>query len=148
MKKLFFYILTFITLTSLTGEWHLLKKIPFTEIAAFTTDKLGNVYVVSENMLLQFDGNAQPVNHYSEKNLGRLAYVDAVNPLKLLAFYPDFAQINLLSSKLVLQSTIQLRGIGIEQPLLVCTSTIDNGIWIYDRQDFQLKKIDLNLQVF
>src|SRR5438045_238110 len=113
MKKIFFCYITFLFLTSLTGDWHLVKKIPFTEVAAFTTDKLGNVYVVSENMLLQFDNNGLPVNHYSEKNLGRLAYVDAVNPLKLLAFYPDFAQINLLSSKLVLQSTIQLRGIGI-----------------------------------
>src|SRR5260221_3284834 len=90
MKHLCLYFLTFLLLTSLTGDWHLIKKIPFTEVAAFTTDKLGNVYVVSENMLLQFDNNGLPVNHYSEKNLGRLAYVDAVNPLKLLAFYPNF----------------------------------------------------------
>jgi hypothetical protein len=148
MKRVTISCFLFLLLTSLTGDWHLLKKIPFTEVAAFTTDKLGNIYVVSENMLLQFDANGQPVNHYSEKNLGRLAYVDAVNPLKLLAFYPDFAQVNLLSSKLVLQSTILLRSMGIEQPLLVSTSAVDNGIWIYDRQDFQLKKIDLNLQVF
>ena len=71
----FFLIVLF---TSLTGDWHLIKKIPFTEVAAFTTDKLGNVYVVSENMLLQFDGNGLPVNHYSEKNLGRLASVSSV----------------------------------------------------------------------
>ena len=148
MKKISLFLFSFFFLTSFSGDWKLIKTIPFTEVASFTTDKLGNTYVVSENMLLQFDNNGQPVNHYSEKNLGRLAYVDATNPLKLLAFYPDFAQINLLSSKLVLQSTIQLRALGIEQPLLVSTSAVDNGIWIYDRQDFQLKKIDLNLQVF
>lgn len=147
MKKNFFYILTLFIFSSLTGDWTLVKKIPFTEITAFTTDNLGNVYVVSENLLLQFDNNGSPLNHYDEKNLGRLAYVDADNPLKLLAFYPDFAQINILNSKLALQSTIQLRGIGIEQPLLICNSKVDYGIWIYDRQDFKLKKIDLNLQV-
>src|SRR5258705_2836481 len=114
MKKIFLYVLTFLFLTSFTGDWQLVKKIPFTEISAFSTDKLGNAYVVSENLLLQFDNNGNPLNHYDEKNLGRLAYVDADNPLKLLAFYPDFAQINILSSKLVLQSTVQLRGIGIE----------------------------------
>ena len=148
MKKSFLYLLIFLLLTSLTGDWHLIKKIPFTEVAAFTTDKLGNAYVVSENMLLQFDNNGLPVNHYSEKNLGRLSSVDAVNPFKLLCFYPDYAQINILTSKLVLQSTIQLRGMGIEQPALICNSAVDYGIWIYDRQDFQLKKIDLNLQIF
>ena len=147
MKRTQFIAAIFLTLTSFTGGWQLVKKIPFTEISAFTTDNLGNAYVVSENLLLQFDNNGNPLNHYDEKNMGRLAHVDADNPLKLLAFYPDFAQINILSSKLVLQSTIQLRGLGIEQPLLICNSKIDYGIWVYDRQDFKLKKIDLNLQV-
>jgi hypothetical protein len=147
MKKTFIWLLAFLLFTSLTGDWQLVKKIPFTEIASFTTDNMGNAYVVSENLLLQFDSNGNPVNHYDEKNLGRLAYIDAENPLKLFAFYPDFAQINILSSKLILQSTIELRGMGIEQPLLICSSKVDYGIWIYDRQDFKLKKIDLNLLV-
>src|ERR1044072_302117 len=147
MKKPVFCILTFLLLTSLTGDWTLVKKIPFTEISSFTTDNMGNVYVVSENLLLQFDSNGKPLNHYDEKNLGRLSYVDADNPLKILAFYPDFAQINILNSQLVLQATVKLRGLGIEQPVLICNSRIDYGIWVYDRQDFKLKKIDLNLQV-
>jgi hypothetical protein len=147
MKKHFLYILIFFVFTSFSGDWTLVKQIPFTEITSFTTDNLGNAYVVSENILLQFDNNGKPVNHYDEKNLGRLARVDADNPLKILAFYPDFAQVNILNSQLALQSTIQLRGLGIEQPVLICNSKIDYGIWVYDHQDFKLKKIDLNLQV-
>lgn len=147
MRKPVLYILFFLIFTSLSGDWQLVKQIPFTEITSFTTDNMGNAYVVSENLLLQFDSNGKPLNHYDEKNLGRLARVDVDNPLKILAFYPDFAQINILSSKLVLQSTVQLRGVGIEQPVLICNSKIDYGIWVYDRQDFKLKKIDLNLQV-
>jgi len=147
MKKIFLYGFTFFFLTSFTSDWQPVKQIPFTEIASFTTDNLGNVYVVSENILLQFDNNGKPLNHYDEKNLGRLVRIDADNPLKLLVFYPDFAQINILNSQLALQSTIQLRAIGIEQPALICNSKIDYGIWVYDRQDFKLKKIDLNLQV-
>lgn len=132
---------------SLTGDWQLVKQIPFTEVTSFTTDNLGNTYVVSENLLMQFDNGGKPLNHYDEKNLGRLARLDADNPLKLLAFYPDFAQINILNSKLALQSTVQLRGLGIEEPLLICNSKVDYGIWVYDHRDFKLKKIDLNLQV-
>ena len=147
MKKLIFCIFIFFVLTSFSGDWHLVKQIPFTGITSFTTDNLGNVYVVNENLLLQFDNNGKPLNHYDEKNLGQLGYVDAGNPLKVLAFYPDFAQINILNSQLALQSTIELRGLGIEQPALICNSNVDYGIWVYDRQDFKLKKIDLNLQV-
>ena len=147
MKRTFIWFLVFTLFTSLTVDWQLVKQIPFTEIVSFTTDNMGNAYVVSENLLLQFDSNGKPLNHYDEKNLGRLARVDADNPLKILAFYPDFAQINILNSQLALQSTIQLRGLGIEQPVLICNSKIDYGIWVYDRQDFKLKKIDLNLQV-
>lgn len=147
MKKIFFSTFIFLILTSFTGNWQLVKQIPFTEITSFTTDNLGNAYVVSENLLLQFDNNGKPLNHYDEKNLGRLADVDADNPLKLLLFYRDFAQINILNSQLALQSTIQLRALGIEDPLLICNSKVDYGIWVYDRQDFKLKKIDLNLQV-
>src|SRR5436853_7636043 len=98
MKKKFFYILTFFILSSFASDWQPVKQIPFTEIASFTTDNLGNVYVVSENILLQFDNNGKPLNHYDEKNLGRLVRIDADNPLKLLVFYPDFAQINILNS--------------------------------------------------
>src|SRR5690349_1983817 len=108
MKKALLYFIFFFVLTSFTGDWQPVKQIPFTEITSFTTDNLGNAYVVSENLLLQFDNNGKPVNHYDEKTLGRLARVDADNPLKVLAFYPDFAQINILNSKLALQSTIQL----------------------------------------
>src|SRR5205085_9497634 len=122
IKKVFLYGFTFSFLTAFTSDWQPVKQIPFTEIASFTTDNLGNVYVVSENILLQFDNNGKPLNHYDEKNLGRLIRIDADNPLKLLVFYPDFAQINILNSQLALQSTIQLRGIGIEQPALICNS--------------------------
>src|SRR5205823_4484214 len=70
----------------------------------------------------------------------------ASNPMKLVLFYPDFAQINTLDTKLALQSTVNLRNIGIAQPTLACNSD-HLGYWVYDMQDFQLKKVDLNLQI-
>ena len=35
---------------------------------------------------------------------------------------------------------------GINQPLAACYSK-ENGYWVYDREDDQLKKVDINLQV-
>jgi hypothetical protein len=139
-------ILSLIFLSSFhPGDYTFLKSIPFAN-AAFTTDHLGNAYVIAENQLFRFDSNGKPEATYSENNLGALRFVDASNPMKILLFYPDFMQINILNSRLALQSTISLRPIGINQPGLICNSGID-GYWVFDRQDFQLKKIDLNLQV-
>ncbi len=126
-------------------EYMLIKAIPFSGVR-FTTDKLGNAYVIAENQLLEFDSKGNPLANYSEPNLGSLRMIDASNPLKLVLFYPDFAQINTLDTKLSLQSTVNLRNIGIIQPTLACNSN-HLGYWIYDMQDFQLKKIDLNLQI-
>ncbi|MCX6291476.1 MAG: hypothetical protein NT126_06895 [Bacteroidetes bacterium] len=126
-------------------DYVLVKSIPFSN-ASFTTDNLGNAYVIAENQLFQFDSQGKPKATYSEANLGMLRSVDASNPMKILLYYPDFAQINILNSKLALQSTINLRPIGITQPTLICNS-YNEGYWVFDLQDFQLKKIDLNLQV-
>lgn len=138
-------LLLILTSFSRTDNYKLIKSIPFQE-ATFTTDNLGNTYVIAGNQLLEFDGQGKPKYNYSERNLGMLRSVDASNPMKIVLYYPDFAQINILSSKLALQSTINLRPLGIMQPTLICNSG-NEGYWAFDLQDFQLKKIDLNLRV-
>lgn len=144
--KILFSITALLLFCSFTlEEYTLILSIPFSNVR-FTTDKLGNAYVIADNQLLQFNSKGQPLANYNEPNLGSLRTIDASNPMKLVLYYPDFAQINTLDTKLSLQSTVNLRNIGIIQPTLVCNSD-HLGYWIYDMQDFQLKKIDLNLQL-
>jgi hypothetical protein len=138
-------LLIFVLSSFSSDQYNLIKSIPFSG-AVLTTDNLGNAYVIVANQLLEFDPMGKPKANYSENNHGILRSVDASNPLKLLLFYPDFAQINILNNKLSLQSTVDLRPIGILLPTLICNSNND-GYWVFDQQDFQLKKIDLNLQV-
>ena len=123
----------------------LVNRIPFPGATFFTTDKLGNSFVVVENQLLQFDPVGKPLANFSLKSVGTLQFVDASNPMKILLFYPDFAQIIVLDAQLSLQSQIDLRSLRFFQPLTVCTSK-ENGYWIYDRHDDMLKKLDFNLQ--
>ncbi len=137
--------LLFLLFSFQADEYTLLKNIPFTG-ATFTTDNLGNAYVIVENQLLQFDAKGKPKASYSESNLGALRMLDVTNPLKILVYYPDFTQINILNSKLALQSTVNLRPLGIIQPTLICNSN-NEGYWIFDLQDFQLKKLNPDLQV-
>jgi len=136
----------FIGLAATPADYTLINSVPFSESVYFTTDKLGNAYAVVENQVLKYDPSGNPLSNFSENNLGQLTQVDASDPLKPMLFYPDFARMIVLDSKLAMQSSINLRDISIFQPVVVCTSEED-GYWIYDREDDQLKKISQNLQV-
>lgn len=127
-------------------EYRLLYKIAFPTATFLTTDNLGYAYVVVENQLLKFNGQGKPFANFSEKNMGALNYVDASNPMKVVLFYPDFARILVLDFQLTLQVDINLRSLNINQPLTACISK-ENGYWVYDREDDQIKKLDVNLQV-
>ncbi|HNQ61337.1 MAG TPA: hypothetical protein PKJ62_03015 [Bacteroidia bacterium] len=142
-------ILIFISLFCVAfheGDYTLIIGLPFNGARSLSTDNLGNAYVIFGNQLLQFNSAGEPKANYSESSLGELRSVDATNPLKLMLFYPDFSRLTLLNAQLAVQSTIHLRQLGIQQAVVVCNSMY-GGYWIFDRQDFQLKKIDLNLQV-
>lgn len=146
IHKFYMFVCLLVFCALVSDEYKLINSIPFSNATFITSDKLGNVYVVIENQLLQFDPRGKPLANYSETNLGSLQYVDAGNPMKILLFYPDFARIIILDSKLSPQSTIDLRTLNINQPIVACNSKED-GYWVYDREDDQLKKIDLNLQI-
>src|SRR6185369_8144211 len=96
LNTLFFLLISF-----KADEYKLINSIPFAH-AKFTTDRLGNAYVIVENQLLQFDTIGKPKANYSNLNSGILFSVDASNPLKILLFYPDFARLELLNNKLAL----------------------------------------------
>ena len=127
------------------AQYTFLQSIPVSA-DLLTTEQLGHCYLIAQNQLSEYDSTGHFLRSYDEKNLGKLQSVDASNPLKLLLFYPDFAQINILDSKLAIQRSVQMRTIGIQLPLLVCSSG-NGGIWVFDQQDFQLKKIDIDLTI-
>ncbi|MFM2206227.1 MAG: hypothetical protein RL213_202 [Bacteroidota bacterium] len=123
----------------------LVNGLPFSPARTMTIDAIGNIYVVSDNQLLKFDADGRPLQNFSDYRQGELRSVDAGNAMKVVLFYPDMARLVVLGTQFAPQSTIELRNIGIVQPTVVCNS-VNNGYWVYDLQDFQLKKIDLNLQ--
>lgn len=124
----------------------LVNAIPFATARFMTTDNIGNVYVIVENQLLKFDPAGKPLQNFSDSRNGELRVVDASNPMKVVLFYPDMARLITLGTQFAPQSTIELRNLGIFQPTLACNS-MNEGFWIYDLQDFQLKKLNLELQL-
>jgi hypothetical protein len=112
----------------------------------FTTDNLGNVYVVKGHELKKYDPNGKFIITYSDKSLGTITSVDATNFLKILLFYRDFSKILFIDNMLApTASPLNLQRFQLEQTT-VTASSHENGIWLYDQVAFQAMRFDQNLK--
>lgn len=113
-----------------------------TDIADFTVDNLGNIYLMnSGNQLKKLNNNGDSVGIFNDvRRYGKLYSLDVTNPLKMLLYYKGFATIVVLDRFLNIQNTIDLRKQNIFSVKAVGQS-FDNNLWIFDEQDAKLKKI-------
>lgn len=108
---------------------------------------MSNIYLMSADVLQKYDPSGTAIKSYSNKSLGKITAVDASNPLKLVLFYRNFLQIVFLDNTLSQNGDpVSIESLGYPQTQLVCSSH-DNGIWIYNQQNFELIRFDQNLQV-
>jgi hypothetical protein len=138
-------ILSILCLSFRTGDYFLIKSIPI-HASFLTTDQFSNCYIISDNQLLEYDSLGKYLANYSDKTLGSLTSIDASNPMKVELFYRDLRQVVMLDNKLAFTTSINFIDLDIQQPLVICNSYND-ALWVYDQQDFQLKRIESTLQI-
>lgn len=109
----------------------------------FSVDNLDNIYLITDaNQLKKINGNGDSVGVYNDvKRYGTLSSIDVTNPLKILLYYKGFATVVVLDRFLNTRNTINFRKKNIFTVQSIATS-YDNNIWLFDEQDFKLKKID------
>ncbi|MBS1927461.1 MAG: hypothetical protein JST95_02565 [Bacteroidetes bacterium] len=119
----------------------LLKSIPG-DFQQVKVDVLDNIYLItSGNQLKKFNSNGDSLAVFNEvKKYGNPTYLDVSNPLKLLLYYKNFATVLILDRQLSQRNVINFRKQNIFSVNAIATS-YDNQIWIFDEQDFKLKKI-------
>lgn len=112
------------------------------DIADFTVDNTGNIYLLNKsNQLKKLSPNGDSLAVYNAANTyGDIYFVDVANPLKILVYYKDFATIVEVDRFLNILNTIDLRNLGIFQVRAIGLA-YDNNIWIYDELDAKLKRI-------
>lgn len=120
----------------------LIKKIPGT-YKAFEVDNLGNIYLFNASgQLKKLNSNYDSSGVFNDiKRFGVPSNIDVSNPLKILLYYKKYSTIVVLDRFLSLRNTINLRKKGFFKVNAVATS-YDNHIWVFDEQDFKLKKVD------
>lgn len=110
------------------------------------TDGFGNIYVINNDEITKYNSVGVAQKKFSTKRYGKIEFVDATNPLKILVYYKDFQQLLFLDNQMTASSDmISLEKIGYEQTSLVCSST-NNSFWVYDKQNNELLRFDSELK--
>jgi len=120
-----------------------LVKTLTTKAKDFTTDNLGNIYLLTPtNQIKKVNAKGDSIAVYNDvKRYGKIFSIDATNPLKILVYYKDFSTIIILDRLLNVRATIDLRRQDILQARAITTS-YDNNIWVFDELNSKVKKID------
>lgn len=113
---------------------------------AFTTDDMGNTYVLAGDELRLFDVRGRSWLRNSVKTFGRIGAIDAFYSLKPMLFAPEQGQIAVLDNTLSLQgSVINLPREGYLQVVGACMS-VQNSFWFFDQRELSLFRVDAQLR--
>ena len=113
----------------------------------FTTDKLQNVYILTpQKEVVKFNAKGQETFRYSNTYLDELPEMDATDPFNLLLYYPDYQTIITLDRTLSETARFELLDLQFFRVPAVAMAS-DNNIWLYDSEQFKLKKIKNNGEV-
>jgi len=109
----------------------------------FNVDNLDNIYLINKNNeLKKITAKGDSVGVFNDvKKYGNPDYLDVTNPLKSLLYYKNYSTIVVLDRLVTKRNTINLRKQQIFYVNAV-TLSYDNEMWIFDEEDFRLKKID------
>ena len=111
------------------------------------TDHIGRVYLMQGYELFLYSEEGQLLYQFSDLSRGEIEQLDVRNPLKLLLFYPGYAQIAFLDNTLsATLDIVELSQLQLDLAQLACTS-FDNGFWVYDPVSFRLVRFDQGLNI-
>jgi hypothetical protein len=160
-KKAFYHIIFFTALASLQAcaqtqpattttaaattinDSFRLEKVISGNFTVMDVDITNNVYLITAgNQLKKYNPAGDSMAVFNDvKKYGNPSLLDVSNPLKVLLYYKNFSTVVMLDRLLSLRNSINLRQNNIFSVKAIATS-YDNNVWLFDEQDYKLKKID------
>jgi hypothetical protein len=136
----FLILATKSTVAQTPSDYQLIAEI--NKKATFITmDKLGGIYACDGTTIDKYNEKGEFLFSHSALSTGRISFIDAHNPLKIIVFSKDFMRLLFLDNKLAPQENAYLLSNLNLFPTCVCTS-YDNGFWLYDESVKQLFRYD------
>lgn len=130
-----------------TEAQQLLKSIPVVEATIFSTDELGNVYVVQKDRsITKWNRDGDSLTNFRMIKNGPVHTIDASNPLELFVIQPTFNRLTILDRMMAPKMELDISGLGVYNITGVGQSR-DGNFWVYDNVSNQLKKVDQQLNI-
>jgi hypothetical protein len=113
-----------------------------------TTDRIGNIYAISTSgRFIKYGPNGDSLAAYNEVvRFGKPWYADVSNPFKVFLVYQRVPALILLDRQLNFQGNINFQQKGLTN-VSSLSSSYDNRIWLFDQQQFVLRKYDEEFQL-
>jgi hypothetical protein len=103
---------------------------------------LGNIYVLNESdRLVKYNSSGELLSTLNYNYSGSISSIDVSNPMEIFLFYKELNMVILLDNNLAFRGKINLQDWGITQAACIARS-YENGIWVFDAGDLQLKKFN------
>ena len=120
-----------------------LEKIIAGNFTMMDVDVLNNIYLITTgNQLKKYNPSGDSMAVFNDvKKYGNPTLMDVSNPLKVLLYYKNYSTVVMLDRLLSQRNSINFRQQNIFSVKAIATS-YDNNIWLFDEQDYKLKKID------
>ncbi|MBR9861533.1 hypothetical protein GYB22_12480 [bacterium] len=111
-------------------------------ITAFSADAKGNLYVADgKNTLYKLNSKGKVITNVNTKVYGTISSIDCSNPFELYIYYSAQNILVYYDNMLNIRGETRFNSMGFNTISAVARS-FDNGIWVYDYSDFQLKKLN------
>lgn len=138
--SLFFCLLSFLVNAQTIT---LAERIPLIEEPiSVSIDRTDHIYIAGEKgNVYKYYSNGELLYTYSPQKPGRVKNLEAWSTLKLLVFYEGLQEFTFLNRFLTHISTQKF---GSDIYARLATISSDNNLWVFDDQDYTLKKINLN----
>ena len=129
--------------TKVSNDSFRLEKIIPGNFSLMEVDVLNNIYLITTgNQLKKYNANGDSMAVFNDvKKYGNPTLMDVSNPLKVLLYYKNYSTVVMLDRLLSQRNSINFRQQNIFSVKAIATS-YDNNIWLFDEQDYKLKKID------
>lgn len=116
--------------------------------ATISKDRNGNLYFLATNnrTVLRVDSLGNPLGNFSPPARGRIASIDAWNPMKILLFYEDRQELLLLDRFLRPIGNTTLQDVNYTGTAKTASLASDDSFWLFDETNLTLSKLDLQLR--
>ncbi|MBC5993058.1 hypothetical protein [Pontibacter cellulosilyticus] len=122
-------------------------SIAVTSPTTISKDRNGNIYFLAPNRsLLRIDSLGNALGTFSPPSRGRIASIDAWNPMKILLFYEDRQELFLLDRFLRPIGNTTLRDINYKGTAKAAALASDDSFWLFDETNLTLSKLNMQLR--